>query len=572
MFKNLRHKTSFLLSMFFSLSSCASPSIKWQGDMSTHVSTYMDSFHKFRERICVPKAESIFEEYLKAYRGQGYWIPEIENDVDVQSISNFIPEFEKKLLWIRKQESRVKKNGFPSSSVTQDIRSILARLLELKKSELLLEEKSKVHSRQESLKLQKRLTSAYELLVQKVSFLSNYRYPVDHLRNRKVFDENRELEDLPSVRIANSAFLFRKTVEDGAYNPDHTGSDIYLRTTLDTLHFELYQHGFYLTEDARFDLEFVLGKIDKELERGKKGILSRLKEWEERTERTLKFYESLTLPENQKVIIVNGHKTTLNRELIKDHNKATDQLKKFVYTKQAEVYKHWLNQPELTRSIFVIETILLNEVGGVDGDDALERMDVARVVVNRQDKPQYLSIGKKEFIYPYLKNVTTDFHLNNERWLNSLFKQGEFSFSYYYMSGVSKVFCPDMAPSARKLRAQNVEIALQVLKEGQTPFKATRYFSRSSMIGRIHMDSIWEDYLSYSERPGLLADGQEKLSKLFKNGDYSFLYSFKDPNKQSFQVVRIGSENYALGEKNGLKIFFHHRNPHYFKYFTKIGK
>ena len=64
--------------------------------MSTHVSTYMDSFHKFRERICVPKAESIFEEYLKAYRGQGYWIPEIENDVDVQSISNFIPEFEKR--------------------------------------------------------------------------------------------------------------------------------------------------------------------------------------------------------------------------------------------------------------------------------------------------------------------------------------------------------------------------------------------------------------------------------------------------------------------------------------------
>ena len=86
------------------------------------------------------------------------------------------------------------------------------------------------------------------------------------------------------------------------------------------------------------------------------------------------------------------------------------------------------------------------------------------------------------------------------------------------------------------------------------------------------MDSIWEDYLSYSERPGLLADGQEKLSKLFQNGDYSFLYSFQDPSKQSFQVVRIDSENYALGEKNGLKIFFHHRNPHYFKYFTKIGK
>jgi len=211
-------------------------------------------------------------------------------------------------------------------------------------------------------------------------------------------------------------------------------------------------------------------------------------------------------------------------------------------------------------------------VGGVDGEDALERMDVARVVQNRQDKPKYLSIGKKEFIYPYLKNVTTDFHLKNERWLNALFKQGEFSFTYYYMSGVAKIFCPDMAPSARKLRAKNVEIALQVLKEGETPFKATRYFSRSSMIGRIHMDSIWEDYEVYPERPALMAAGQEKLLKAFKNGDYSYLYSFEDPKREIFQVVEIGGENYALGEKSGIKIFYKHRNPHYFKYFTKIGK
>lgn len=540
--------------------------------MSTHVNTYMDSFHKFRERICVPKAESLFEEYLKAYRGQGYWIPELANDVDVQTISSLIPEFEKKLVWIRDQKEKVQKNKFPTLAVTKEIRMILNRLLQLKKSELSSEENGKVSSRQESLKLLAKLTVAYEALIKKVSFLSNHRYPVDHLKNRKVFDDYREKEDLTSIKIANTSFLYRKIMEDGAYNPDHTGSDIYLRTTLDTLHFELQEHGFYLTEDARYDLEFVLAKIDKELVRGKKGILLRLKEWEERTERTLNFYQSLTLPENQTPMLVNGERSTPNQELIKQHNKATDQLKKFVYTKQAEVYKHWLNQPELTRSIFVIETILLNEVGGVDGDDALERMDVARVVVNRQDKPKYLSIGKKEFIYPYLKKVTTDFHLQNERWLNALFKQGEFSFSYYYMSGVSKVFCPDLAPNARKLRAKNVEIALQVLREGETPFKATRYFSRSSMIGRIHMDSIWEDYLPYSERPGLIAPGQEKLLKFFKNGDYSYLYSFQNPGQELFQVLKINGENYALGEKNSIKIFFHHRNPHYFKYFTKIGK
>ena len=539
--------------------------------MSTHVATYMDSFDKFRERICVPKAESIFEEYLKAYRGQGNWIPKIEDDVDIESIKALIPEFEKKLAWIQSQQALVKKR-LPSKNVTKDIHYILSKLLNLKKNELSTDEKVKVSSRKRSLELQEKLSEAFEQLIKKISFLSNYKYPVDHLKNRKVYDDYREKEDLPSVKFANYTFLYRKILEDGAYNKDHTGSDIYLRTTLDTLHFELKRHGFYLTEDARYDLEFVLNKIEKELDRGQKKILERLTEWHDRTKRTLGFYQSLTLQDNQKLITVNGVKTTPNKELIKEHNIATERLKKFVYTKQAEVYKYWLNQPELTRSIFVIETILLNEVGSVDGDDALERMDVARVVLNRLDKPRYLSIGKNEFVYPYIKNITSDFHLQNERWLNALFKQGEFSFTYYYMSGVAKIFCPDMAPSARRLRAKNIQIALQVLKEEDSSFKPTRYFSRASMIGRIHMDSIWEDYLPYPERPGLLAVEQKKLIQSFNEGKYSYLYSFQDPSMETYQVVEIGGESFALGEKNGIRIFFNHRNPHYFKYFTKMGK
>lgn len=572
MFKNLKRNTSISLALMFSLSSCASPTVKWQGDMKNHINTYMETFDKFRDRICVPKAESVFEQYLKAYRGRGYWIPELNDDVDVQSISQMIPEFEKKLKWIESQQNKVKKQNLPSKNVTREVRSILSKLLLLKKSELSTNEAEKVSSRKSSLKLQTSLSKEYEELIKKVSFLSNYQYPVDHLKNRKVFDEYREKEDAASVKIANYTFLYRKLLEDGAYNPDHTGSDIYLRTTLDTLHFELKQHDFYLTEDARYDLEFVLGKIDKELERGQKKILERLNEWQERTTRTLTFYKSLTLAENNTPIEVNGEKTTANRELIKEHNKATHQLKEFVYTKQAEIYRFWLNQTELTRSIFVIETILLNEVGGVDGDDALERMDVARVVVNRLDKPKYLAIGKKEFIYPYLKNMVSESTIQSEKWLNALMKQGEFSFTYYYMSGVAKMFCPDMAPAAKKLRAKNIQIALQVLKEEDTSFKATRYFSRSSMIGRIHMDSIWEDYIPYPERPGLLATGQEKLTKAFKDGNYTYLYSFQDPSQQTYQVLEIGKDNYALGEKNGIKIFYRHRNPHYFRYFTKMGK
>lgn len=532
--------------------------------------TYTKSFDDFRKSICVPKAEEIFDRKLLEYRGQGYWIPELDGDVDVESIKSLLPQMEKKLAWIRGQKEQVEKKGLPKETVTQDMRYILARLLELKKTELSTDEVKKTAARKESLKLLDKVLKTYETLIKKVSFLSNFQYPVDHLKNRKVHDSYREKEDPESVKIANYTFLYRKLLEDGAYNKDRTGSDIYLRTTIDTLHFELAQHDFYLSEDARYDADFVLSKIESELSKGKKRIVERLGEWEERMQRTYDFYKSLTLPENQVPSIAGDKTSTANRHLIREHNKASEQLKEFVYKKQAEVYKYWLNQPELTRAIFVLETILLNEVGGVDGDDALERMDVARVVMNRLDKPKYLSIGKKEFIYPYLQKVTSEFHLKNERWLNALFKQGEFSFTYYYMSAVAKIFCPDMSPRAKKLRKKNVEIALQVLKEGDTPFKTTRYFSRASMIGRIHMDSIWEDYVPYPERPGLLASGQEKLLKAFNAGQYTYFYAFKDPNSDLYQIVEIGGRTYALGEKNDIKLFFEYRNPHYFRYFTKL--
>ena len=559
MLKNLPRKAWAALALLTSLSSCAT-SVKWEGELSSHKKSYMEAFTKFRGKVCGGKTEATFEKYLKEYRGQGYWIPELKDDVDVESIKSLLPEMEKKLAWIKSELEVVKKSSLPKDSVTKEMRSLLKQLLTLKKTEYLTDEDKKTEARKASLKLLDKLTKEYKkVLTSKISFLTNYSFPVDHLKNRKVYDEYREKEDENSVKIANYTFLYRKLLEDGAYNKDHTGSDIYLRTTIDTLFFELNEHDFYLTEDARFDLEFVLSKIESELGKGKDRIVERLTEWSERTQRTYDFYKSLTLPEN----------FSSNKELVKQHNHATDKLKKFVYEKQAEVYKYWLNQPELMKAIFVLETILINEVGGVDGDDALERMDVARVVSNRLDKPKYLRIGKKEFIYPYLRDLISEDNIKEEKWLNALFKQGEFSFTYYYMAGVPKIFCPDLAPSAKKLRERNVEISLQVLKEEPTSFKVTRYISRASMIGRIHMDSVWEDYIPYPERPGLLASGQEELTKKVKDGNYTYLYSFKDPAFMLFQVLEINGKNYVVGDTKGMRIFYYHRNPHYFKYFTK---
>ncbi len=569
MLKNLKRNFFVFSTYLLSLPTFAT-TIQWEGGLDKNVQKYLDLYQDFRYQVCRPNTEEKFNSLLKRYRGQGYWIPEVNGDVDVEALEFILPELKKKLTWIKEQKKKITHlKNIPSGQLIE-LKKTYQRLMLLKNSEIQNDEKEKINSRQESLKLISQIQNQFDTLIQKFSFFSNYNFPVDHLKNRKFYDMLKDREDIDSKKISNKAFLKRKIQEDGTYLKDHTSSDIYFRTTLDTLFFELKEHDFYLSENARYDLEFILDKMESEIKKGKNIVLERLNEWEERTQKTFNFYESLTLKENTKEVIVSGVKISPNKLLIKEKNLASDALKDFVYKKQAEVYKYWLSKSELEKAIFVIETILMNEVGSVDGDDALERMDVARVVLNRYHRPKYLDMSSKEFIFPYIHSLTQDSKIKSEKWLNILFKQGEFSFTYYYMLGASKIFCPDNNRDAKKLRKQNIEIALLALKEGKTSFQTTRYFSRASMIGRIHMDSIWEDYVPFPERPGLLVKGQDDLMKSFLKGDFTFLYAFKDPENRDFQVLKIKGKNYVLGRVNGVNLFYHHRNPHHFRYFTKL--
>src|SRR5690606_2684274 len=109
---------------------------------------------------------------LRAYRGQGYWIPEINDDVDTESIESLLPQMEKKLAWIREQKSHVQKHGIPNVKVLRDTEFLLNRLLSLKKTELESDERKKIKSRKESLALMGKLVKSYEVLIKKVAFLS----------------------------------------------------------------------------------------------------------------------------------------------------------------------------------------------------------------------------------------------------------------------------------------------------------------------------------------------------------------------------------------------------------------
>lgn len=568
MFKNLKLNSLLGYVLLFPLAACASAQTE-RMKIEANKEDYLEAFSKFRKSVCRPGVEKEFSEKLKLYRGTGYWIPELNGDVDIETIKSLLPTMDKKLLWIQETKKRAQVGNFPKSEITKKIRQLASELLILKKTELSTDEKEKKKARTKSLELLGELRQQYDYLIKELYFFTNFQFPVDHLKNRKVYDELKDSDHQTTIRKANYAFLYRKILEDGSFEKNHSNSDIYFRTTLDTLYFELKQTDFYLTEDARYDLSFILGKIEAELSKGREKVIERLTEWEERTTKSAQFYRSLTGQENNTEIIVDGKKTTKNKLLVNQHNEATHALRDFVYSKQAEVYDYWLGQSESLKAIYVLETILLNEVGGVDGDDALERMDVARVVMNRLDKSKYLALSEKDYLYSYLSKKVEPSRIAQETWLNALFKQGEFSFTYFYMHASSLIFCPDVSASAKKLRSQNIEIALRSLGDPKPTFKATRYFSRASMIGRIHMETIWEDYLSYPERPGLLSPNQESLKSSFQEGRYHYLYSFKDDLGDLYQVIEIQNKNFSLVEKQGRLIFYDHRNPHYFRYFTK---
>lgn len=537
--------------------SCASP-LSPASQAST-LAQYHKLFDAHRKEMCPAGLEPEFERLLKKFRGHGNWVPELAGDVDYVTVEKLLPEMEKKLKWIQSQRALLlKKKSIPGVSITEKIETDLKELLKHKYVwDTATDEGVRRQAAAASLRGLEKLRSDWKRLLERVPYLTNYSFPVDHLKNRKIYDEFRDRNEPTSQQIANYAFFYRRLLEDGAYNPDHTSSDSWFRTTLDTVHLEIQRPMVVVEEDLRYDLEFILARLRKELERGRPALAARLGEWEERTSKALQFYRDLIDPDNR----------AKSRALIKEKNQATLQLKEWVASHQAKSWLWWSRQNETMKALYSIETILYNEVGNVDADEALERLDVAQVVVNRKNVPFYRTLDPVQELYPLLRKDLSEKEIQSEDWLNILYRRGEFSFTYYYMPGAVKAFCPDMSPTGKRLQQENLEIALALLREPRQDFAALRYFSRASMPGRINMASVWEDYQRLPERPGLIVDGQDKLRAQMKNGDLKYLYQFTSPESEVYRVYESGNKIYVARMLEGQWVFYSWRNPHYFIYF-----
>ena len=543
------------------------PSIKVKKD-------YLNLHREFFQKLCTGGVEQKYNRLLQNYRGNGLFLPEFKGDIDTIAIQQSLQLMLDKKHWLEEQISSLKKKPtiFPHfKKISHELIASKDLLIEYKKlSHLAITEEQKQKVLQQSTEEIQRFKRHFQSFIEKIPFLLSFNYPVNHLKNRKDFDDLKDSKRDEDLHKSNTFYLRRRILEDGAMDPNRSNSDRFLRSTLDTLGINIPLETNFISENIRYDVEWVINRVELELKKGHKKIISRLGEWHERTIEMILFYKQLLKPEQTKEIDKIKH-VSKNKLLMQQKISANNLLQDFVIEKLRDTYLFWAQQTPLMRSLFSLETILYNEVGRVDGKHALDRFDVARVVKLRTKDKFYSSLPKDELLAQSLATHINEKEVASNHWLNVMFKKGEFSFTYFYISGVSKIFCPDMTKIGKLLRQRNLDISYYVLQEGEVAFDAVRYFSRASMNGRIDMSTVWSDYAAIPERAGVAIPSQNRLRSYYMGDKYRYLYSFEDDVGVTYQVIEIKDQVYVMGWKDTKPHFYTYRNPHFFKYFKKIN-
>ncbi len=521
--------------------------------------------HKqFSKKLCRPGDDYRFDKIYRQFQGKGFYVPlEKDSSIDIKVIRDYLPILREKHKWIRSVNKKLVrvKNLRTYKKKINEIEWIIKKLLDYKRmfqepDLLRIKDSKDLKVSKRSQKMMRLLQKKTYRLLDEIPFFLSFRHPLDHLNLRNRYDYFKDKEDEASIHKKNRIYFYRKIVQDGSQNPNHTKKDDFLRMAIDTLVINLQENDPFLTEDMRSDYEFILNYLKNNFSKSKTYHLNRLGEWEKRTSQQIKFYTKLLKDK------------TAQNEISGFKRKATAKLKDFVYSRQADTYNFWKEQDPLYRALFVAETILYNEVGPFDGVGSPERRDVMKIILNRLQKPQYTHLDKNDLFLPHLGKYSIDTLNRDYPWLNLLFKKGEFSFTYFFIPSTLRLFCPEMTRKGRYMRRENIQIALETLSQGVGDFKATRYFSRNSMKGRINMAKVWTDYRPLPERVGAKVTMAKRYKSYYKNGHYQYLYSFVDPEGRKIDVIEI--KNKKLAYEPDSKTFYFYRNPHHFKYFYSL--
>lgn len=541
----------------------------------TIIAEYLKLQKEFSDESCKPGTEAAFQELDKNYRGDGNFIPILlDEKVDRKTIKNLIGLMEEKTSWIQSQIDFIKKNQ-KTKNLKLDIAHLeedVSLLLEAKKEYFFSPNKAKQKKIEAKAKKQfQQFLKKLEQFKNKIPFLLSFKFPIDHLSLRTEYEKFKNQNSKAARLRANSIYLFRKIVQDGTYDEELTRNDSVIRSAFDTLYLSLNKETdrSFLTDNERVDFLYVFNNFEKLLSLKPEVLITRFTDWKARNERSLAFYQDLV--ERKKIKLSEDSQIKDVTSLLEERARALYILKDFVLSREARTYEFWSRRSELLQSLFVIETILYSEVGRMDAPDALERRDVAQIIINRSENPAYNLLTGQDAITRYFSpHLHSKLKTGDNAWLNVLFKEGEFSFTYFYIPGNFHIYCPDMSRVGQFLRRENTRIALELLNKPRTNFTALRYFSRTGMFGRIEMDSLWNEFKPLSEVPGKPVRNPRKVYDLFKRNRYKFLYEFtNDDLKKRFLVVDLKGKTYVVNAKNTKQIYYY-RNPHQFKYFSPL--
>ena len=541
----------------------ADPVIDWKGKKYRIIRNYLKVQKKYFKRLC-RDGEQVYNEFNKKFRGTGFFVPHLDyRELDQEAIDNNIMLLQKKMQWIKREQEKLKrkKKLDVEKEKYKKLMQYFVQVVDIKQR-FYESNENRENILSEGDKKVQLLHQRTKELLDGASFIKPFGYPVDHFAMRKEHDYYKFHTSIEGQRKKNDLRFKRKIFEDGAQNPDHTKSDSFFRALINSIEIQFQAQNAIIDENFRYDFISFLIRMGRYLQVSKKNHLERLEEWRDRTQRTLNFYLDISQQSRKEY----------TKSILQGMSEAKHELITFNFEKQRSVYDFWLKQSELNRALFVLETILINEVSDLDGRDALERKDVAQVVINRTQTPFYRSIDENDAISPYIKSIGKR-RLAQSKWLNVMFKEGEFSFTYFFIPASKKIYCPDMSRRGRFIRKENLSIALEILKNPNSQFKAIRYFSRASMLGRINMAKIWIGFTALPQRVGNKSMKNSLLQRLYQRGKYRFLYEFHDAEGRRFQVLEIkrrgamGGKAYAYAPIE--KIFFNYRNPHYFTYFAQ---
>lgn len=532
---------------------------------------YLKAQKEFSDSSCTPGVENSYKELDTKYRGDGNFIPVLlDQKVDQKTIKATLPLIKEKIIWIKSQEGNVNKlESFEEVSQTlKRIENEVAVLQEAKKDMFLAKTKEQKADIEERAKKQfTQLMKEVENLKTQAPYLLSFKFPLNHLTLRAEYEKFKNIATKEARSKSNALYLNRRILQDGSYDENLTRNDSVIRAGFDTLYLSLTKDKdrSLLTDNERADFKFVIANFQNLIGLGKETLAKRYVEWADRAERSLTFYQDLA---DGKKIKVNDTATATDiAAVLEERARSLYNLKAFVLKKEASAYEYWSKKSELFQYLYALETILYAEVGRVDAPDALERRDVAQVVINRFSNDYYSNMGAEDSLNDYLSK---DLKTKEHKWLNVLFKEGEFSFTYFYIPGNLHIYCPDMSKVGQFLRRENVRIALALLNKPRKDFPAMRYFSRVSMFGRIEMDSLWENYKAVGEVPGKPVKNKKMLGDLYKQDRYKYLYDFEtDDKKKTYIVVEMKGRPYVVDFNKPTQVYYY-RNPNQFRYFAPL--